>query len=84
LQVQETFKKVVALFDFGSQTKFIEDDLVNKLGLEVHDHPRPYPLGWVNNNENIKFTKQCKIKFTISVYFIDKVEVDVVLLTCVV
>jgi hypothetical protein len=53
-------------------------DLVNKLGLEVHDHPIPYPLGWVNKDAKIKVTKQCKIKFVVSVDFIDEVELDIV------
>jgi hypothetical protein len=35
-------------------------------------------LGCVNNDAKIKLTKQCKIKFVISVDFIDEVELDVV------
>jgi hypothetical protein len=35
-------------------------------------------LGWVNKDAKIKVTKQCKIKFAISVDFIDEVELDVV------
>jgi hypothetical protein len=46
--------------------------------LEVHDNPIPYPLGWVNKDAEIKVTKQCKIKFVVSVDFIDEVELDVV------
>jgi hypothetical protein len=52
--------------------------MFSKLGLESHDHPIPYPLRWVNKDEDIKVTKQCKIKFIISVDFIDEVELDVV------
>jgi hypothetical protein len=52
--------------------------LVNNLGLEVQNHPIPYPLGWVNKDVDIKATKQCKIKFVVSVYFIIEVELDVV------
>jgi hypothetical protein len=66
------------LFDFGSQVNLIAADLVNKLGLHVHNHPIPYPLGWVNKDVEIKVTKQCKIKFFVSVYFIDEVELDIV------
>jgi hypothetical protein len=50
---------------------------VNNLGLEVHDHSIPHPLGWVNKDAKIKVTKQCKIKFVLSVDFIDEVELDV-------
>jgi hypothetical protein len=69
---------VDALFDFYSQANLIAKDLVNKLGLEVHDHPHPYPLGWVNKDAELRVTKQCKIKFAISANYIDEVEVDVV------
>jgi hypothetical protein len=46
-----------ALFDFGSQGNLIAKYLVNKLGLEVQDHPNPYPLGWVNKDAEVKVTK---------------------------
>ena len=35
-------------------------------------------MGWVNNDAKLKLTKQCKIRFAISVDFIDEVELDVV------
>ena len=44
IQVKKT--KIDALFDSGSQENLIATELVKKLGLEVHDHPNPYPLGW--------------------------------------
>jgi hypothetical protein len=53
-------------------------NLVSKFVLEVHDNPSPYPLGWVNKDVYIKVMKQCKIKFSISVDFLDEVELDVV------
>jgi hypothetical protein len=53
-------------------------DMVNKIGLEVHYHPIPYPLAWINKYAYIKVTKQCEIKFSISANFIDEVELDVV------
>jgi hypothetical protein len=65
-------------FDSGSQANLIEEDLVNKLGLEVYNHPSPYPFDWVKKDAKIKVTKQCDIKFSISVYFTDEVELDVV------
>jgi ribosome-binding ATPase YchF (GTP1/OBG family) len=46
IQVKKT--KIDALFKYGSQDNLIAVDMVNKLGLEVHNHPIPYPLGWVN------------------------------------
>jgi hypothetical protein len=38
------------MFDYGSQVYLIIEDLVSKLSLEVHDHPHPFHLGWVNKN----------------------------------
>ena len=49
--------KVDALFDSGSQANIIAADLISKLGLEVHDHPSPYPLGWVKKDTEIRVTK---------------------------
>jgi hypothetical protein len=48
IQVKKT--KIDALFDFDSQANLIIENLVRKLGLEVHDHPCSYPLGWVNKD----------------------------------
>jgi hypothetical protein len=76
IQVKKT--KVDSLFDFCSQVNHIVMDLVRNIGLEVHDHPSPYPLGWVNEDAKIKVTKQCNIKFVVSVDFIKEVELDVV------
>jgi hypothetical protein len=52
--------------------------LVSKLGLEVHNHPRPHPLGWVNKDVEIKVTKKCKIIIFVGVDSIEEVELDVV------
>jgi len=52
--------------------------MIKKLGLETHDHPSPYSLGWVDKEAKIKVTNQYIIKFSISVDFIDKVEFYVV------
>jgi hypothetical protein len=74
------FKKteVDTLLDYGSHDDIIAIDLVNKLGLEVHDHVSPYPLRWVDKDVEIKVMKQCKIKFVVSVDFIDEMELDVI------
>ena len=42
--------KLDALFVSASHANLIVEDLVSKLGLQVHDHPSPYPLGWVNKD----------------------------------
>jgi hypothetical protein len=45
------------MFESGSQDNLIAVDLVNKVGLEVHNYPSLYPLGWVNKDVEIKVTK---------------------------
>jgi hypothetical protein len=55
IQVKKT--KMDTLFDSSSQANLIAVDLVNNLGLEVHIHPSPYPLGCVDKDANIKVTK---------------------------
>jgi hypothetical protein len=75
-QVKKT--KIDDLFDSSSHANLIAVDVVNNIGLEVHNRPDPYPLGWVNKDAEIKLTKQCKIKFVVSVDFIDEVELDIV------
>jgi hypothetical protein len=48
VNIQIKKMNIDALFNSGSQDNIIAADLVKKLGLEVHGHPSPYPLGWVN------------------------------------
>ena len=48
------------------------------MGQDVQDHPNPYPLGQLHKDVELKVTKQCKIKFSISVDFIDEIDLDVV------
>jgi hypothetical protein len=49
--------KVDVMFDSGSHVNLIAVYLVKKLGLEVDDHPIPYPLGWENKDVEIKVAK---------------------------
>lgn len=43
-KVQEKNVKVDALFNTRSHANLIAEELVIKFGLEVPDHPHPYPL----------------------------------------
>ena len=67
------------MFDNGSHVKLISKYLVKSLGLETRNHPRPYPLGWLNKSTQIKDTKQCQLRFATTANYIDVVELDVVL-----
>jgi hypothetical protein len=48
IKVQFKRSKVDTLFNSGSHDNLITTDLIKNLGMEVHDHHIPYPLGWVN------------------------------------
>ena len=56
IQIKNT--KLGALFNTGSQANLIAFDLVNNTGLEDHDHPCTYPLGWVNKDIELKVSKK--------------------------
>jgi hypothetical protein len=75
IQVKKT--NIYVMFDLGSQFNLIIAYLVNKLGLEVHDHLSSYPLEWKNKDAKLILTKYYKIRFAINVDFIDEVELDV-------
>jgi len=66
------------MFDSGLQENLISKHIVNQLGLETQNHPRPYPLGWINKSTHIHVTRQCRLKFSITSKYIDEVELDVV------
>jgi hypothetical protein len=69
-----------ALCDFGLQANLIAKDLVSKLGLEVHYHHCSCPMEWENKNVEFRVTDQCKLIITTSANYIEKVEVDLLLL----
>ena len=48
------------------------------MGLETQNHPRPYPLGWLEEKTQINVTKQCHLKFSITTNYIDEVDLDVI------
>jgi hypothetical protein len=52
------------LFDYDLENNPITHDLVSKVSLAMHDHPHPFPLGWVNKGVEIKVIKQCKSIFS--------------------
>jgi hypothetical protein len=50
------------------------------LGLETKNHPKPYPLGWVCEDDLKQVFKKCKIRFAITCKLIDEAELYVILL----
>ena len=41
---------------------------VNKLGLPITNHPRPYKLQWFNDGGEIRVTRQVLVSFRIGKY----------------
>jgi outer membrane receptor for Fe3+-dicitrate len=56
----------------------ISETIVKKLGLITKPHKKPYPLGWIHNDNQLQVDRQCVLKFAINSQFIDEVELDVV------
>jgi hypothetical protein len=61
----------------GSCANVASDTLVMKLNLSCVTHPRPYRLQWLNQDGEVKVTKQVLIGFAIGKYS-DEVMCDVV------
>lgn len=59
IRITSKHTKIDTMFDNGSKENLISEYLVKNLGLETHNHARPYPLGWLNKSTQIKVTKQC-------------------------
>ena len=66
------------MFDSGSQVNLISETIVKKLGLENTPHKKPYPLGWLNDKAQLQVTRQCKLKFSFGLAFVDEVELDII------
>ena len=70
--------KIDTLFDSWSLENLIYEEQVRKFVLETKNHPKPFPLGWLKENTQMKVTKQCWLRFAITTNFVDKVELDVI------
>ncbi|KAL4302735.1 hypothetical protein GQ457_10G012240 [Hibiscus cannabinus] len=70
-------KVCFAIIDGGSCTNVASTLMVKKLGLATTKHPRPYKLQWLNDEGELKVSKQVLIVFSIGKYK-DEVLCDVV------
>ncbi|XP_056858202.1 uncharacterized protein LOC130507517 [Raphanus sativus] len=59
-----------------SCTNVASNELVEKLGLEVIKHPKPYLLQWINDEGGLKITKQVKVLLSVGKYQ-DEITCDV-------
>ncbi|XP_048627797.1 uncharacterized protein LOC125596825 [Brassica napus] len=70
-------EKVCSLIiDGGSCTNVASAELVEKLGLQVFKHPKPYLLQWINDEGGLKITKQVKVLLSVGKYQ-DEITCDV-------
>uniref|UniRef100_A0A2N9GM03 RNA-directed DNA polymerase n=1 Tax=Fagus sylvatica TaxID=28930 RepID=A0A2N9GM03_FAGSY len=65
------------IIDGGSCTNVASTIMVEKLGLPMAKHPRPYKLQWLNDSGEIRVNKQVLVAFRIGKYE-DEVMCDVV------
>ncbi|XP_013632769.1 PREDICTED: uncharacterized protein LOC106338300 [Brassica oleracea var. oleracea] len=65
------------IIDGGSCTNVASEEMVEKLGLEVYKHPKPYLLQWLNEEGGLKINKQVKVLLSVGRYQ-DKITCDVV------
>ncbi|XP_022897483.1 uncharacterized protein LOC111411156 [Olea europaea var. sylvestris] len=56
------------IIDGGSCTNVASTNMVEKLGLTLLKHPRPYKLQWLNECGEVKVTKRVLINFSIGRY----------------
>jgi hypothetical protein len=65
------------IVDNGSTDNLVSTEMVEKLELEIIDHPSPYKVSWLQKGHQVSVTKQCLVEFKIGGYN-DKVLCDVI------
>lgn len=78
LKIRVKQKVINAIVNTRSQTNLISTSLVQKLRLETTPHSKPYPLGWIHKDVEMRIDYQCTFKFTITDKYIDEVTTEVV------
>ncbi|KAJ0627391.1 putative nucleotidyltransferase, Ribonuclease H [Helianthus annuus] len=71
-------KVCVIIVDGGSCENMVSTVMVEKLGLQKHDHPEPYQLSWLKKGNVVKVTHRCLVPFSISNKYVDEVWCEVV------
>jgi hypothetical protein len=65
------------IVDSGSTDNLVSTEMVEKLELEMNDHPSPYKVSWLQKGHQVTVTKQCLVEFNIGGYN-DKIICDVI------
>jgi hypothetical protein len=53
------------IVDSGSTNNLVSTEMVEKLELEITDHPSPYKVSWLQKGDQVTVTKQCLVEFKI-------------------
>jgi hypothetical protein len=61
----------------GSTDNLVSTEMVEKLELEMTDHPSPYKVSWLQKGHQVSVTKQCLVEFQNRGYN-DKIMCDVI------
>jgi hypothetical protein len=65
------------ILDNGSMDNLISTEMVEKMELEMSEHPSPYRVSWLQKGHQVNVTKQCLVEFKIGGYN-DKILCDVI------
>ncbi|XP_075674896.1 uncharacterized protein LOC142644102 [Castanea sativa] len=56
------------VIDGGSCENVVSEEVVDKLGLKIEDHPRPYKLTWLKTSNDIRVSKRFRCYNSASIY----------------
>ncbi|KAJ9542861.1 hypothetical protein OSB04_029367 [Centaurea solstitialis] len=56
------------IIDSGSCTNVVSSKTVNVLKLDTKDHPKPYKLNWLNDNDSLRVKKQALVALELGGY----------------
>jgi hypothetical protein len=65
------------IVDSGSTDNLVSTEMVEKLKMEMIDHPSSYRVSWLQKGHQVTVTKQCLVEFKIGGYN-DKILCDVI------
>ncbi|KAJ0946191.1 putative nucleotidyltransferase, Ribonuclease H [Helianthus annuus] len=65
------------IIDGGSCENIVSNTMVEKLSLQLHDHPEPYQLAWLKKWNLLKVTHRCLVQFSIGDKYTDEVWCEV-------
>ena len=68
----------LVIIDSGSFENCVSFEMVQKLGLKMDPHPKPYKLSCLQEGSDIKVKHRCLVSFTIGKHYQDEVWCDVV------